>query len=435
MISDVALFQFEKILGCDIADIDHTVGEFCDQHSHVNVYIVLAMTEAAFEYANLTIRAFDKFKQPHQRVVAIVDDLYRTASGAWKDIDTFYTFHYIHGVRYWSGPPASQWNPDSAQCLFLTGVTDRINRIGMLAKLYQQAILDRCLFSFYPVQDLNSESYRRSQEIVESLGVNYQSFLEYATNNGHNDVRGIARSFVEGNWWGQGQDHVTCTKLGSYQFDIDPVWYSRAKVELVSETLYSTQKHCWVSEKIYKPIYHGMPFIVAGYPGATEYLKGLGFRTFDKYCTWPNQDECELTDTRLTMIADNVASMLSSSDYDHQLKEDILYNQKLMENLSVTNTNDLWKFLKCHCDDHMIKLIAHCINDRYYRADSPGWGRKEWQHAYDNVRADSWPDCGNIEDIQNLPNFIIDELQNLHQFDLGLNKHKQRQQGLTPESS
>lgn len=437
MISDTALFDFVQILGLSQESIEPIVGSFCDQHSHVRVYIVLATSEAAFEHANLTIQAFEKFKQPHQHLVAIVDDMYRTATGAWQDIDTFYTFHYIHGVRYWSDSAICQWNPRSTRCLFLTGVADRVNRIGMLAKLYQQQLLDQCLFSFYPVQDVHSESYRRSVQIVNSLGVDYQPFSEYAVAHGYKDSRGVSRAFVEGAWWGRGkgQNYITCTKLGSHQFDVDPAWYSTAKVELVSETLYSTQNHFFVSEKIYKSIYHGMPFIVAGYPGATKYLEGLGFRTFDKYCTWPEQDQHELNTHRLAMIADNINSMLSVSEYDQQIKQDILHNQQLLGTLAVTNASQLETFLNQYCDTNVIELIAYCINNRYHHAEPLGWGRAEWQHAYNNVRDNSWPACDTIEDIQYLPGRILEELQTVHNFNLGLNNRKQRQQGLTPDLS
>ena len=37
---------------------------------------------------------------------------------------------------------------------------------------------------------------------------------------------------------------------------------------------------CCVSEKLWKPILNGHPFVVAGTPGTLAYLRSLGFRTF-----------------------------------------------------------------------------------------------------------------------------------------------------------
>lgn len=58
--------------------------------------------------------------------------------------------------------------------------------------------------------------------------------------------------------------------------------YTSTFVNVVSETLYSNNT-LFFSEKTWKPIIVGSPFIYISSPGALQYLKDNGFKTFDKW--------------------------------------------------------------------------------------------------------------------------------------------------------
>ena len=56
--------------------------------------------------------------------------------------------------------------------------------------------------------------------------------------------------------------------------------YQSIKIEVVLETLFDDQR-IHLTEKILRPIACGFPFIIASTPGALNYLKSYGFKTFD----------------------------------------------------------------------------------------------------------------------------------------------------------
>jgi len=58
--------------------------------------------------------------------------------------------------------------------------------------------------------------------------------------------------------------------------------YNQTRIEVVLETLFDDQR--WhLTEKIFRPIACGQPFILAATPGSLEYLKSYGFKTFNEH--------------------------------------------------------------------------------------------------------------------------------------------------------
>ena len=57
-----------------------------------------------------------------------------------------------------------------------------------------------------------------------------------------------------------------------------PWWYGQTAFSLVAETMVDTQ--LFVSEKSFKPLAHGHPFLIFGTAGTLAYLRSLGFETF-----------------------------------------------------------------------------------------------------------------------------------------------------------
>jgi len=58
--------------------------------------------------------------------------------------------------------------------------------------------------------------------------------------------------------------------------------YSSTFIHLIGETLYSNDT-LFFSEKTWKPISMGVPFITVSSPGSLEWLRSQGFKTFDKW--------------------------------------------------------------------------------------------------------------------------------------------------------
>jgi len=76
---------------------------------------------------------------------------------------------------------------------------------------------------------------------------------------------------------------------------------------LVTETVYTGRRH-HLTEKTFKPIALGMPFVIVGTRGSLEYLRSYGFRTFEGI--WDESYDQEEDSVRI----ERIASLLRSLD-------------------------------------------------------------------------------------------------------------------------
>ena len=76
---------------------------------------------------------------------------------------------------------------------------------------------------------------------------------------------------------------------------------------LVTETVATGRRH-HLTEKTFKPIALGMPFVIVGTRGSLEYLRGYGFRTFEGI--WDESYDTAEDDVRI----ERIASLLRSLD-------------------------------------------------------------------------------------------------------------------------
>jgi hypothetical protein len=75
---------------------------------------------------------------------------------------------------------------------------------------------------------------------------------------------------------------------------------------LVTETVATGRRH-HLTEKTFKPIAMGMPFVIVGTRGSLEYLRSYGFRTFDGI--WDESYDLEEDDVRIQRIASLLRSL------------------------------------------------------------------------------------------------------------------------------
>jgi hypothetical protein len=86
---------------------------------------------------------------------------------------------------------------------------------------------------------------------------------------------------------------------------------------LVTETVATGRRH-YLTEKTFKPIALGMPFVIVGTRGSLEYLRSYGFRTFDGI--WDESYDLEDDSIRI----ERIASLLRSLDeLPQQAKQDL----------------------------------------------------------------------------------------------------------------
>jgi hypothetical protein len=83
--------------------------------------------------------------------------------------------------------------------------------------------------------------------------------------------------------------------------------YEKTLFSIVTETNFYNEND-FISEKIFKPLWHLQPFIVAGRPYMLKYLKNLGFKTFD-WLIDESYDNVEDNNERMKLIINEVNNL------------------------------------------------------------------------------------------------------------------------------
>jgi len=162
-------------------------------------------------------------------------------------------------------------------------------------------------------------------------------------------------------------DVTDLTKIAGYGFE-DKNLYINSYLSLVSESIYFQIREegdayvefptGYLSEKIWKPIGHCQPFILAGPAHSLEYIRSIGYKTFHPFIDESYDNETN-DFTRLNMILNEVEKFSNKSKEDKdQFLRDVTeickYNQKLFLDYSKQ------KF-RLECDDIITELNSKSI--------------------------------------------------------------------------
>jgi len=169
----------------------------------------------------------------------------------------------LHYFEPWNkyDEPLAEYKPIDDKNLFLSyNRQPRPHRINLAIDLLRKGIFNRGLLSLYklestPPHATTTESNFLIQNSPFTIDSNYDLFYNLAINITKED-------------------------------------YERTFISLVTETLVN-KGTLFLSEKIWKPIMVGHPFIVYGNVGTLGYLKSLGYKTFDK---WIDESYDEIID-------------------------------------------------------------------------------------------------------------------------------------------
>jgi hypothetical protein len=133
------------------------------------------------------------------------------------------------------------------------------------------------------------------------------------------------------------------TKIAGFGFE-DKNIYLNSYISIVTESAFFQSKGPddifvkfptgYLSEKIFKPLGHCQPFILAGPAKSLEYLRNrFGFKTFNPYIDESYDTECD-DFARLRLIQDEITKFSSKSkeekdEFLNNVKEICIYNQNL----------------------------------------------------------------------------------------------------------
>jgi hypothetical protein len=144
----------------------------------------------------------------------------------------------------------------------------RDHRRHIVVWLQSLGLLDRCLVSFKDEQP-DSSRYEES---------NLQAAWEEVKRK---QPLVIDRTDMPANWILGGGKRVKVDDFW-YVKTMDAWPYRECSFSIVTETQYRNDL-LYPSEKIWKPIVQGLPFIAVGTPGLLRYLREIGFQTFSPF--------------------------------------------------------------------------------------------------------------------------------------------------------
>ena len=283
----------------------------------------------------------------------------------------------LHDIKRPGQTSNTEWHPENKKFLFLMGKSLKTHRIGLLYRFYKQHLLnsDRSIWSFFGgITATDCLDFVPKDTSIEDLNVlinNYQ----------------------------QNPDQITHINNNYNGYPFDPDMYKNTNLSVVTET--HSHGRPWNSEKMYRAILNHHPFLIAGAVDHTQYLRDMGFETFDQYFAIPEYSSIINLDDRLDAIVENVKQFDPSTE---QIQQIYLATQE--------NIQRLYQLAK-----HSIEVLDQMLLDygisKHWTEILPllQGAYISWQYYYQQIKDPSWPPCYTIEDCANLPAEIQEELK------------------------
>lgn len=215
-----------------------------------------------------------------------------------------------------------KWNC-SSKFLFLGGVPNRPNRIGLLNKFRLAGLLEKAEWTFFKPWTEEQEDWCRSYtcdytellKLCRSIDTVYETSKHYGTDPS-------ANTWTNDTAW------------------IDPTVFSNTALSIVSEGVDASDiSSKYLTEKTYRVFVQRHPFLHASNPEMFDYIKELGFKTFEEYMLIKDYAYLPKEEDRLNAIVANTAYFLANS-YKHKeaIEQDVEHNYRLFFTLAEENS-------------------------------------------------------------------------------------------------
>jgi len=147
--------------------------------------------------------------------------------------------------------------------LFLTGKPIGYHRVGLLYKIWKNALIDHCYYSFFG----NTDEFREACYPFIDIADRQRFFAE---------IKNQSPDSIE-------VEHTGPVSIHYLGIPYQTFLYEYTQFSVVSET------HGWrgppynVTEKTWRAILNCHPFILAGQPGMVDYLESMGFNCYRSF--------------------------------------------------------------------------------------------------------------------------------------------------------
>jgi hypothetical protein len=221
----------------------------------------------------------------------------------------------------------NQWNSNADKFLFLGGVPNRPNRVGLLNKFRINDLLDEAEWSFFKPWTAEQQAWCK----------NYLA-------NDHDEVLKLERSID--NVYESSKHYGTSPANNEWTKDIgwiDPAVFNNTLLSIVSEgTSDNDLTSKYLTEKTYRVFVQRHPFLHASTPEMFAHVKELGFKTFEEYMLIKDYAYLANEEDRLDAIVKNTEYFLENyQTYQAAIDQDIEHNYNLFYTLANKNLETL----------------------------------------------------------------------------------------------
>jgi hypothetical protein len=198
-------------------------------------------------------------------------------------------------------------------------------RATVMTDLWLNGILEHSQWSYQPavVGDDNFDNNPIELDSIPDLRNNLEKFLD------------ICPHYCDSLNSDQHNDHSR----------VPLTHYTNSYCSIILETHYDSDSSggAFITEKTFKALKHGHPFVVVGCPGTLNTLRQLGYRTFDHAIDNSYDNETDNT-KRWNMIRTVIKHLQNNKDmksWFETCRDDLEHNQRLFAQSKLTRLNNL----------------------------------------------------------------------------------------------
>ena len=253
---------------------------------------------------------------------------YKVVSGNTA-ADNIKNFVYFpdHELLYWhrnSKVPATPVHANNRSHDFtVLSRTHKWWRATVMTDLYRSGLLKNCLWSYRTDVALNEPE---NDNPIEVDTLNIRTDITEFLNKGPYT-----------------SDTLTADQQNDHHI-IETVHYTESYCNIVLETHFDADGSggTFLTEKTFKPIKHGQPFVIIGCPGSLATLRKLGYKTFD-HAIDNSYDNIQDNTQRWIAVKETI-SKLKSQDlhaWFESCRSDVEHNQQLFCSTKANRLNTL----------------------------------------------------------------------------------------------
>lgn len=294
-------------------------------------------------------------------------------------LDYFLLLVYLRLSRNKESAIVQKWNSNSSTWLFLTGKPNKLNRLGFLYYLYQNNLLDKCVWSLFVNKDLATECKYFLYELDDLQSETWLNRFSQSPDD-------IKIAFTKSGY------HYSGIPFGNI--------YESALFQVVSESAF-VNIHPWITEKTWLSIINRRPMMIFGNPGSMPMLEKMGFETYNNFLIDTEFDQSDNVQDRYVSLGKNIQHWIKNlSKHADEISHITEHNHQQLIAIAESNIEKLKNLSeRYNLNAEFDQLVV--FRDEIQHA--------QWHNWYNRIKDPSWPDCPYEEMFCKLPQRIQKE--------------------------